>query len=170
MRRRKLLVALAGLAVVVAAGAVVLWPASASRISQANYALIPESLGRGPTMNRAQVEAILGPPGDYRTSPTLCQVPSYWLNTPTTNFTTLLLWEGDSAIICVHFTPSGFVFSKDLLENKLAESSPIETVLWRVRRQWHRWVPGKPAPPPPPPPTRLPTIAPDILWDSAKPD
>ena len=110
MRRRKLLVVLAVLAVVVAAGVWVLWPALASRITRANYALISEGLGGGrPTMNRAKVEAILGPPGDYRTSPTLCQVPSYWLNTPTTNFTTLLVWEGDNAIICVHFTPSGFV-------------------------------------------------------------
>jgi hypothetical protein len=43
----RLVLALAVLAVVVAARAVVLWPALASRITRANYALIPASLGRG---------------------------------------------------------------------------------------------------------------------------
>jgi hypothetical protein len=63
MRRRKLLVALVGLAVVVAAGAVVLWPQAAppSRVTRENYDCIQEG------MTRAEVEAILGPPGDYRT-------------------------------------------------------------------------------------------------------
>jgi hypothetical protein len=60
MRRRKLLVALAGLAVVVAVGVVVLWPPE-DRITEANLERIKEG------MTQAEVEAILGPPGDYRT-------------------------------------------------------------------------------------------------------
>jgi hypothetical protein len=63
MRRRTLLVALAGLPVVVAAGAVVLWPRTPSRITLENCNRIREG------MSRAEVEAILGPPGDYRTGP-----------------------------------------------------------------------------------------------------
>src|SRR5262245_23034627 len=60
MRRQTLLVVLAGLAVVVAAGAVVLWP-RADRITLENYDRIRDG------MTRAEVEAILGPPGDQRT-------------------------------------------------------------------------------------------------------
>jgi hypothetical protein len=57
MRRRKLLVALAWLAVVVAAGVVVLWPRE-NRITQENCDRIKEG------MSQAEVEAILGPSGD----------------------------------------------------------------------------------------------------------
>jgi hypothetical protein len=64
MRRRKPLVALAGLAVVVAAGVVVLWPRTApERITRENYDRIRNG------MSRAEVEAILGPPRDYSTGP-----------------------------------------------------------------------------------------------------
>jgi hypothetical protein len=63
MRRRTLLVALAGLAVVVGAGTVVLWP-RADRITLENFDRIKKG------MRRAEVEAILGPPGDYTTGPT----------------------------------------------------------------------------------------------------
>jgi len=61
MRRRKLLVALAGLAVVVAAGVLVQWPAPTSRLTLENLGHLREG------MTRAEVEAILGAPGDYST-------------------------------------------------------------------------------------------------------
>jgi hypothetical protein len=58
-------VALAGLAVVVAAGVVVLWPQQpSSPISRQNFGRIHVG------MTQTEVEAILGPPGDYSTSPT----------------------------------------------------------------------------------------------------
>jgi hypothetical protein len=64
MRRWKLLAAL-GLAVVVAAGSF-LWlrPNPALRITRENCDRIRAG------MTRAEVEAILGPPGDYTTGPT----------------------------------------------------------------------------------------------------
>jgi outer membrane protein assembly factor BamE (lipoprotein component of BamABCDE complex) len=61
VQRRKLLLALAGLALVVA-GTFVLWP-RANRITRENF----DHIEKG--MSRAQVESILGPPGDYRTGP-----------------------------------------------------------------------------------------------------
>jgi hypothetical protein len=64
MRSRTLFVALAGLAVVVVARIVVLWLEPPSRITLKNYGLIQVG------MSRSEVEAILGPPGDYTTSPT----------------------------------------------------------------------------------------------------
>jgi hypothetical protein len=57
-----LLVALAGLAVVIAAGVVVLWPRE-DRVTRGNFDRIRAG------MSRAEVEAILGPPGDYTTGP-----------------------------------------------------------------------------------------------------
>jgi len=68
MRRRTLLVALAGLAVVVAVGVVVLWP-RADRITEANF----ERIRVG--MSRTDVEAILGPPGDFRTDESIVLEP-----------------------------------------------------------------------------------------------
>jgi hypothetical protein len=62
-------VVLAGLAVVVAAGAVVLWPRLPSRITRENF----DRLKKG--MSRAEVEAILGPPGDCRTGRGEIEIP-----------------------------------------------------------------------------------------------
>jgi hypothetical protein len=64
MRRRKLLVTLAGLAVVVAVGVFVPGPSpEPSLVTRENFDRIKGG------MSRADVEAILGPPGDYRTGP-----------------------------------------------------------------------------------------------------
>ena len=59
MRRRTLLVALVGMAVVTAVGAVVLWLRTDS-ITRSNYDSIKEG------MSRTEVETILGPPGINR--------------------------------------------------------------------------------------------------------
>jgi hypothetical protein len=64
MRKRKLLVVLAGLAVVVAVGVVVLC-LQPSRITRDNFDCIHHG------MTRAEVEVIPGPPGDYTTGPYL---------------------------------------------------------------------------------------------------
>jgi hypothetical protein len=61
--KRTLLVALAGLAVVVAVGVVVLWP-GANRVSRDNF------LRLSTVTSRAELESLLGSPGDYRTAPT----------------------------------------------------------------------------------------------------
>jgi hypothetical protein len=58
MRRRKPLPVPAGRAVLLAAGAFVLWPRP-ERITRENFKRIREG------MTQAEVEAILGPPGDY---------------------------------------------------------------------------------------------------------
>jgi hypothetical protein len=62
MRRRTLLVAGGGLAVVVAAGAMVLWSPT-NLVTEENCKRIHQG------MTRTQVEEILGPPGDYTTGP-----------------------------------------------------------------------------------------------------
>jgi hypothetical protein len=67
MGRWKLLVVLAGVGVVLAAGTVVFWP-RADRVTRANYDRI--QIG----MSWADVERILGLPGDYTTAPQ-CGMP-----------------------------------------------------------------------------------------------
>jgi hypothetical protein len=66
MRNRKLRWAAAGLALValLAAGAFVMWPRP-DRITRENYQRIRYGMSRG------EVEAILGPPGDYTSAPTV---------------------------------------------------------------------------------------------------
>jgi hypothetical protein len=64
MRRRTLLVALVGLAVVAAVGVFVAGPSpEPSLVTRENFDRIKGG------MSRVDVAAILGPPGDYRTGP-----------------------------------------------------------------------------------------------------
>jgi hypothetical protein len=139
MRRRKLLVALAGLAVI-AVGAVVLWP-RADRITRENFDRIKKGMGR------AEVEAILGPPGDYTTGPTqttflesASKHPVSWTRgsvfTPVIEF-----WETDDAAIEVGYGPSGELLFTIRRGQKRLQQSPLDNLIWRVNRQCHRWFP-----------------------------
>jgi hypothetical protein len=150
MRRRTLLVVIAGLAVV-ATGAWLLWPRP-ERITQENCDRI--RIG----MSRAEVEAILGPPGDYRTgrgemdygesevigwdpdppfglddalawSRILCQFPKdprRWAN-----------WSSDSFVIFIVIDESGQVIDKYIGPRRRTHG-PIDDLLWRAKRRWHR--------------------------------
>jgi hypothetical protein len=128
MRRRKLLVALAGLAVMVAAGAVVGWP-RANRVTWENYDRIREG------MTRAEVEAILGPPGDYRTGPTIALNGSVIAPYGSRHQGD---WVGNEGFIGVVFD-SGVVEHKYFYRTVKREQSPLGNLLWRAERQWHRW-------------------------------
>jgi hypothetical protein len=153
MRRRTLLVALVGLAVVVAAGVVVLWPRPPSRITRENYGLIREG------MTRAEVEAILGPPGDYRTrlgeselsdqswNPDLADYGpkiATWL-TLDDNGRPLApvsagIWISDSIRIDVWtLDDSGRVMGTEAMARRSAGT--LDNLLWRLKRQWRRWFP-----------------------------
>jgi hypothetical protein len=148
MRRRTLFVALAGLAVVVAAGVVVLWPQPSSRITRENFERIKEG------MSREEVEAILGPPCDFSTGP-LVRVRA---NRPPNPFSVenfdpitvigsgdnreeLLVWKIDRQLISINFGPSGRV--EDLWMHDVARvnQTAFENLLWRLKRQWRRWFP-----------------------------
>jgi hypothetical protein len=147
MRRRKLLVALAGLAGVIVAGVVVLWPWAPSRIT-------PENIGRiWESMSRAEVEAILGPPGEYRTGPTkhhemhvLSGIPRracpYWyfegMPPPQIAGVEPEVWAGDSGDAHVYFGHTG-VSSTIFWPAKRVPQGPLQTLLYHAKRQWHRW-------------------------------
>jgi hypothetical protein len=163
MRRRKVLVGLGGLAVVVAAGTVVLWP-RAERVTRENFDRI--QIG----MSQADMEAILGPPGDYRTGLGEAGVDRtglgehgvvvdmqnmYWV--PDDPDSTLpnwgrnlanrpeepaswATWSSDSFEIVTHFDHSGGVAHLWGYPRRTTQG-PVANLLWRAKRQWHRWFP-----------------------------
>jgi hypothetical protein len=129
--------AAAGLAIVAAAGMVVQSPQS-DRITQRDFNRILAGA------RRSEVEAILGPPGDYRTRPTI-YVPQIFApprladrlaSEPDVD---IKKWEGDSGDIEVVFrdgeTKAAFYATDPL------NQGPIANLLWRAKRQWDRWFP-----------------------------
>jgi hypothetical protein len=148
MRKRKLLLVLAGLAVL-AVGALVLWPKpEAERIKREKFERIREG------MSRADVEAILGPPGDYTSAPvrplndyTESAFGPPVATRPGGNWYdqgTYANWETDAATVLVHFSGVGRVDFAIYYRNWLADDqSALAHLLWRAKRQWHRWFPEK---------------------------
>jgi hypothetical protein len=138
MRRRTLLVVLAGLAMVVAAGAVVFWPRP-ELITPENF----ERIRVG--MSQVEVEAILGgPPGDYTTGEIdrdheqhggqLSNLHDGWIARGE-------VWEGNRIEIAVKFDESGNVFNADYWVWKTIDHGPLGNLRWLAERQWHRWFP-----------------------------
>jgi hypothetical protein len=136
MRRRRLLLALVAIAVLVAVGMVVPWPRPPDRVTQANCRLV----SRG--MALAEVEAILGPPGDYRTGPTIWDLnfpPVRFVNPdPTCEW---VHWDGDAASLSVTFNSQRKVLNTYYTPNQSLDKGPLDNLLWRAKRQWRRWFP-----------------------------
>jgi hypothetical protein len=156
MRSRKLRWLVAGLVTLAALAAFVLWP-RADRVTLQNFNRIREG------MSRAEVEAILGPPGDYRTICTetncgLYQPPyldcdlnryaagegkgGYWpLDDSSGDATSFYgTWFGDDGYINVQFV-SDAVDDKAFYHSVRKEMTSLDNLLWRVKRQWRQWFP-----------------------------
>jgi hypothetical protein len=137
MRQQKLLVVLAGLAVVVAAGAVWLWP-RVGQHTRENYERIVSGMTPG------DVEATLGPPGDYRTGPTQQSGPTVRASLETRRERPEILcsggrlWYGDSATIFVEINETGDILKE---YTPCRRKGLLDTVLWRAKRQFRRWFP-----------------------------
>jgi hypothetical protein len=137
MLRRKLLVALAGLAVVGAAGAVVLWPRPG--VSRRNYHRITDG------MSRAEVEDILGKPsGASYTRPVNTgsgrkEVPwpeeVTWRSDSETE--EVQSWASDVALVRVHFDASERATGKEFGRPYPYKPSLVDWV-WDL---WHHWFP-----------------------------
>jgi hypothetical protein len=166
MRKRTRLALLAGVVLLPGVGVFVMWHRP-DRITQETY----DRLKLG--MSGRDVEALLGPPGDYRSGPTVAVsppklfdidpldghrvlsnafefefiLPSSWTYT----------WEGDSVKIRIVMyqrprldqwdtTPP---WSDGVLGNIQAarcesmtfQLSPLDNLLWRIKRQWRKWFP-----------------------------
>ena len=152
---RKLLVALVGLAVVVAAGVVMLWPWE-DRVTRYNYDRI--QIG----MSLADVEAILGSPGDYRTGLGETGIlvgqgsteAMVWTIDPATDLVPKLPnwsaipddqrlwadWLSDSFVIDIAVDESGSVVEKIGWPRRTTKGR-LDNLLWRAKRQWLRWFP-----------------------------
>jgi hypothetical protein len=129
MRRQKLLVALVALTVVVAVGTLMLWPVP-GRVTNESFDRIRNG------MKRSDVEAIIGPPGDYRTWSEsniyrpLINLMGGWQD-----------WQTDSGLFCVAYDPSGYVCDTYRQQDNSPEPGSLEKLVRRAKRQWHRWFP-----------------------------
>jgi hypothetical protein len=153
----------AGLVVLVAAGAFEAWPRP-DRITRANEERIRIE------MSRAEVLAILGPPGDYTTAPTYTDgeerwvaprfdliSPDHWgspqvehqLKPLALSESTTELWACNTGHIGVIFDASDRVWdhwyypNTRVNPNTRVEQGLLENLRWRARRQWRRWFPEK---------------------------
>jgi hypothetical protein len=129
------------------------------RVTRENYRRIQ----RG--MSRAEVEAILGPPGDYRTGPSQ-NMPKYgyyrtgplveisdasefpWGDFPDTE-EGIVIWSldwnplvrrEDHRTIYVTFGPDG-ASHRSMLPASPREQGGFENLMWRFRRQWRQLFP-----------------------------
>jgi len=143
LRRWKLLVALAGLAVLVAAGVVALWPRP-ERITRENFDRIKVG------MSRAEVYAILGPPGDYSSGPVEFDGRQEFLrgidldaNEPVDcGNPALARWWSDTGSAWVEFDPSDRARPREFTRHLgRLEQSSLDALLWRAKRQWRKWFP-----------------------------
>jgi hypothetical protein len=131
MRRRKLLVALAVLAAVIAAGVVAVWlqPSPPSRVTRENFDLINAG------MSQEEVYAILGPPGDYTTKQRIPLAPAPELRSGLTE------WRADNAIYWVRFNRNGggdVVTDSGFWPNVEPDRPEPISFLERVRRDLRR--------------------------------
>ena len=135
MRRRKLLVALAGLAVVVAARAVALWPEPPPRIAQENFDRIRIGI------MRADVAAILGPDGDFKTRDCKRRDLCAMISGEAVATVEMQTWDTDTGRIDVYYSRRGTVAWAMYSVNRLPEAGPVENFLSRARYLWRRWLP-----------------------------
>jgi hypothetical protein len=131
MRRRKQLTA-AGLAVLVAVAAFVLWPRP-DRVTRENFDRVKGG------MTRAEVKAILGPPGDYATGPTIENPFGPGEHSGDLTLPSDLMWKTDSMIVRLCFDDAGQVAGLAWNTLHRDEQSPLENLRWRARRLWQRW-------------------------------
>jgi hypothetical protein len=157
MRSRTLLFVLAASALLLAAGALILWPRSqTSRVTRENFARIQQG------MSRHDVEAILGPPGDYRTGQTALILPlnshggfngrltpaqiAYDAETADLfpgffdDGCTFELWQCDDAVIWICYDKDG-VSMWDFAPIVRVRGGLLADICWQLERMWHRWVP-----------------------------
>jgi hypothetical protein len=145
MRRWKLLGAM-GLAVLVAVGVFVLWPRP-DRITRENC----DRIRKG--MSRAEVYAILGPPGDYGTGPVKYETAPYIALSAHNNLEHFsqrpegqgyATWQSDSALAFVNFSDAGCVDDRVpayFFKGGRVPQGPFDNLLWRAKRLWRRWFP-----------------------------
>jgi hypothetical protein len=125
--------------VVVVVGVLVLWPGP-SQFTWENVNRIRKG------MSRADVEAILGSPGDYTGGPVRMVENNNTLDTLAdpgllVTLGSRSLWVSDVAGVEVAFDTRDRVWLVDYRPLVPAPRSYFANLLWRLKRQWHRWFP-----------------------------
>jgi hypothetical protein len=139
MRRRRLRRVAAGLVALLVVGTFLLWPRS-DRITEESFARIQKG------MTRRQVEAILGPPGDYTTGP-VDGLQAYRCggSKPIVRLdekTSLFFWIGDATLISVVLDEeTGTTLGMDCHAVHKQPQSTLANLAWRAKRRWPRWFP-----------------------------
>jgi hypothetical protein len=142
MRRRRVrwVLVLTGLAVVIAAGVIVLWP-QPERVTVENFQRVKVG------MARAEVEAILGPPEDHSTGPVFWGPRSrpYQVSYGYEKMNADAVWLCDEGILTINYDLDDppKVLKVDAGPCQRPKQDSLDNVRWRVKRQWHRWFPEK---------------------------
>ncbi len=156
MRKRRRW-ALSGLAIALVALAAYCLSHGPERITRENYKRIREG------MTRAEVEAILGPPGDYRSGlgELLLEgshnsiwaedeppVPDSILDQDSEpngkawdSLSIYYRWFSDNAEVDLRFDDDGRVAGHSFYHRRRTYQPPLDNYVWRVKRQWRRWFP-----------------------------
>jgi hypothetical protein len=104
-------------------------------------------------MSRAEVEAILGPPGDYTTGPVFLPALQQWAFVEELRDATSPQWLSDTTWISIALDESRGVVRTRFVGISRIEYGPlehlgwraehrIENLGWRVNRLWRRWFPS----------------------------
>jgi hypothetical protein len=141
-RHKWKLLALAGLVLLAGVTALVLWPPPSSRVTRENSDRIKQG------MTQAEVEAILGPPGDYTTGPMLVDlgggyepVNDAYPGLDRNLGSGMSVWRSDAGCVVVAYSVSGEVLFSQSVEGKRRAQGPLDNLLWRAKRQWRKWFP-----------------------------
>jgi hypothetical protein len=97
-------------------------------------------------MTRAEVETILGPPGDHRTEPAEYSRLVYLAGQRAQSIgddypAASHWWEGNTSLVIVSYNYSDRVTDFTRADAINPKPSAVEILLWRAKRQWHRWFP-----------------------------
>jgi hypothetical protein len=135
------------LAVVIAVSALVARPRPRT-LTFENFSRI--SIG----MDRAHVVALLGPPVDDSSGPTILDAIHAVIRDPTGDSPPYVIsgsvfvvggkdaqWSDDATQISVTFTSTGEVALASYYPAYRQEQTLLDNLVWRARRQWRRWFP-----------------------------
>ncbi len=124
---------LAGLVALAGVAAFAPWPRP-DRITEVNHYRIKQR------MSRAEVESILGPPGDYRNGPTTNAEPEGWIYRRSVGPHSGA-WRGDTGVIRIEFDGPGRVTWADFGSDYRVDRGWFRNLLERAKWQWRRWFP-----------------------------
>jgi hypothetical protein len=148
MRRRKLVAAAVGLAVLVAVGAFVVRPRTDPSLQAAIEARATFSRLK-PGMTLAEMTKILGPSGNYNMTDTREFNPAVpyqratdWFGDSTKPaFPYPFIWDRNTHTVSVFVDGSGKAVSGNIIFLRLKPVGPIERLTRWSKEQWRKWFP-----------------------------